>query len=47
MKLRFRDLERSMHTLFQSISNGLAWGEVANGMYKLQLGAPFSEDLTS
>ena len=35
LRLRFSDLERSMRTLFQSISNGLTWGEVADGMYKL------------
>lgn len=35
LRLRFSDLERSMRTLFQSISNGLTWGEVADNMYRL------------
>ncbi len=35
LKLRFADLERSMQTLFQSISNGLTWGDVADKMHKL------------
>lgn len=35
LQLRFSDLERSMRTLFQSISNGLTWGEVADNMYRL------------
>ena len=35
LKLRFADLERSMQTLFQSISNGLTWGDVADKMHNL------------
>ena len=35
LQLRFADLERSMQTLFQSISNGVTWGDVADKMYRL------------
>ncbi|CAK9092622.1 unnamed protein product [Durusdinium trenchii] len=35
LQKRFQDLERSMQTLFQSISNGVTWGDVADKLHNL------------